>query len=131
MPTRATAWKTLRTLTAVAAAEADPTTSSTWVNIQDIGGGHFTKARVSFSPITKAAADNTATFQVWGRQGANLFILNSVDVAADALTTTYLDALDLGVTGEVSFFLQVSLTAGTSETFTGTAYIQGYNDDAG
>jgi hypothetical protein len=128
MSRRSTAYKAVRTIAAETSAEAAPTTANTWVSLASEGGQFFQKARMVFSALVKGNADNTGGVTVWGRQGANIFSIAEGTFGASEIV---MPAIDLGVVGEISFYVTVADIQGTTQAVTLTAYIQGYNDDAG
>lgn len=122
-----TGYKVLRAISAVTAAEAAPTTASAWVNLANIGGHHYSSAKVAWTKPTLGNADNTCTMTLWLRQGT--VILPILQAAMDPATDQFTE-VDLGqVPKSASFFVTVSAIAGTTQSITTTAYIRAYTDD--
>ncbi len=123
MALASTAYKLVRTLSAVGAAEAAPTTTSAWVTVDE--HGHFSRAKVAFTKPTLGGTVTSASLQVWVKQGSVIVPVG----AAVSLTNGLFPELDLGAVASGSFYVTLNAVAGTAPTVTVSAYVYMYNQN--
>lgn len=119
--------KLIRSISGQSGAESAPTTSSAWVNTQDVAGGFFGKAKVHFTAPTLGDADNDVTITIWGREGDTILVLGERQINT---STDRFDDLDLGaVSRATSYYATVDAISGTTAEVTVDVYVRPYNDD--
>lgn len=123
---QATSLKAIASFAAVEDAESAPTTSSSWVNLTDVGGNHLGRARAFVTAPTLGNADNVVDLMVWAREGDVILPLASITMDTD---TDLFPTTDLGVCPPSwSFFATVSAISGTSHAVTATVYVHRYSE---
>lgn len=120
----------LKTWTAVSASETVPTTASTFVTPEFFPGADSVEVR--FSEFTTDASATTGTVELWVKtrdaDGTEIVIPYDADAGSitSGSTSVIIDGVSHTSVPAGSWFARLLVTAGTTPTITGDAYIRYY-----